>query len=158
MKHKGLIITLAIVGPVIFFIGLFALFFGLLFYSSEKDKADLSTYYNRDDCYVNVTGTITCVEHNDNNFYLVYLEYDEEVWDFRFAEYFYVVPSIVEELQKNGFGFTVFDKQYVFTIGRKSIIYDRTSFPIFALREADDGGDVYLDYETGKSILLSHLA
>ena len=158
MKRKGLIITLAIVGPVITFIGLFALFFGLLFYTSEKDRADLLTYYKRDDCFVNVTATISCVDHNENNFYFVYLECDEEVWDFRYAEYFYVVPSIVAELQQNEFDFSALDKQYVFTIGRKSIIYDRPSFPIFAIREAGDGGEVYLDYQTGKSILLSHLA
>ena len=158
MKRKGLIITLAIVGPVITFIGLFGLFFGLLFYTSEKDKADLLAYYKRDDCFVNVTATISFVEHNENNFYFVYLEYDEKVWDFRYAEYFYVVPSIAEELSKNGFDFSAFDKQYVFTIGRKSIVYDRHAFPIFAMREADDGGKVYLDYDTGKTVLLSHIA
>lgn len=158
MKRKGLIITLAIVGPVITFIGLFALFFGLLFYSSEKDKADLLAYYRRDDCYVNVTATVSCVENKENNFYFVYLEYDEKVWDFRYAEYFYVVPSIAEELRKNGFDFTSFDKQYVLTIGRKGIVYDRTSLPVFAMREAGEDGKVYLDYQTGKTILLSHLA
>ncbi|MDE7405872.1 MAG: hypothetical protein K2M89_03240 [Clostridiales bacterium] len=161
MKRKGLIITFSILGAVGSVLGAIVVFYFCLAYASKETIAKAVTYYRRDDSYITINATITRLEQFEANYYSIYLQYDEQCHDLRFAEDYEIIPSNTKELEKNDFDFAQSDKQYIITVGRRKIHNGSVpliTYPVVEIREAGEDGKVYLDYETGKSNLLSYLS
>ncbi len=144
---------------VLFVISLIGIYFGCLMCASREAIDKAVAYYERDDSYISLSAKITNVE-KEGEYYSLYLQYDEQISDLRFAKDFELIPSNVNELQKNGFDFASDDKTYIITVGRREIHNGPVpliTYPVVEIREADDGGKVYLSYETGKSNVLSYI-
>ena len=156
-KHKIIVITslsISLIALCIIFI-----FYGCLTCASKQDADQAVSYYKRDDSYINISAKISDVKQI-GDYYRVYLQYDEQIADLKFAEYFELIPSNVSELQKNEFNIAADDKTYVFTVGRKTLHngpMPLITHPVVAIRESDQDGKVFLSYETGKSNLVSYL-
>ena len=159
MKKKRLIIALSIIGTAVLVLCICFIFYGCLTCASKQDIDESVTYYRNDDSYIGFSAKISNVE-KVGDYYRVYLQYDEQYLDLRFAEYFELIPSNVSELQKNEFNIDSIDKTYFFTVGRKKFHNGPASlitYPIVEVRETDNDGKIYLSYETGKNNILSYL-
>lgn len=159
MEKKHKIIVFAVVGIPLLALSIFFIFYGCLTCASKQTVDDTVSYYKRDGSYISITAKITDVQ-KVGAFYRVYLQYDEQSEDLKFAEYFELIPSNASELQKNEFIMAAGETTYTFTVGRKTINngpMPLITHPIVQIRENGDGAKVYLSYETGKSNLLSYL-